>query len=153
MAADLLLTTSKKGLGMSTEHELGSATAEQQPGKPVRNPYILNFCRVLVEKKGENHEPEALEKLLGKMYSLFEYMLGQNMVKALPEAVRKEYLNLSEDLASLSYEKIGEVFDPNIPDYKQVMKDTMKQFADIFLKNREFSTRDYPVPADFSAEG
>lgn len=138
---------------MSTEQRQGSATPEQQPEEPVRNPFILNFCRVLVEKKGENHEPEALEKLLNKMYSLYEYMLGQNMVKSLPEVVRQQYLSLTEDLASLSYEKIGEVFEPNIPNYQQVMKETMKEFTDIFMKNREFNTRDYPVPSDFSAGG
>lgn len=136
---------------MATEQGQGSATAEQKPGKPVRNPFILNFCRVLVEKKGEDHGPETLEKLLNDMYCLYEYMLGQNMVKSLPETVRKQYLSLTEDLASLSYDKIGEVFEPNIPDYKQVMKETMKQFADIFMKNRQFNAKDYPVPSDYSA--
>jgi hypothetical protein len=130
----------------------GSATTEQAGG-PVRNPYILNFCRVLVEKKGESHQPEALEKLLGDMYCLYEYMLGQNMVNSLPEATRKQYLSLTEDLAGLSYEKIGEVFERNIPDYKEIMKDTMRQFAEIFMKNRDFNPRDYPMSAGFSQPG
>ena len=51
------------------------------------------------------------------MYCLYEYMLGQNMVNSLPEATRKHYLSLTEDLTSLSYEKIGEVFEQNVPDY------------------------------------
>jgi len=135
---------------MSQEQAQGSATTEQQAGHPVRNPFILNFCRVLVEKKGESHEPEALEKLLGDMYNLYEFMLGENMVNSLPEAARKHYLSLTEDLASLSYEKIGEVFEENVPDYKEIMKDTMRQFAEIFMKNREFNPRDYPVPDSFS---
>jgi hypothetical protein len=142
----------RKGLRMFQEQEQGSATTGQQADKPVRNPYILNFCRVLVDKKGESHQPEALEKLLGNMYTLYEYMLGQNMVSSLPEAAREHYLSLTQDLANLSYEKIGEVFERNIPNYKEVMRDTMKQFAEIFMKNREFNPKDYPV-SDGSSQG
>jgi hypothetical protein len=138
---------------MFQEQAQGSATTEQQAGQPVRNPYILNFCRVLVEKKGESHQPEALEKLLSDMYGLYEYMLGQNMVNSLPEATRKQYLSLTEDLAGLSYEKIGEVFEQNVPNYKEIMKDTMRQFAEIFMKNREFNPRDYPVPDSLAQSG
>ena len=47
----------------------------------------------------------------------------------------------------------GEVFDKNIPEYERIMKETMKQFADIYLKNRQFSTKDYPVPEDLLTDG
>ena len=94
----------------------------------------MNFCKTLVEKKGEQLQPEDLKKLLGDMYRLFESLLGQNMVNALPEDVRKEYLRMADDLASLSYEKVGAIFDKNVQNYQQVMKDTMKQFAEIYLK-------------------
>jgi hypothetical protein len=53
-----------KGLHMVQDQEQGSASVEEQTGKPVRNPYILNFCRILVEKKEESHEPEALERFV-----------------------------------------------------------------------------------------
>ena len=33
------------------------------PSQPIRNPYILNFCKVLVERKSEKVEGEALKKL------------------------------------------------------------------------------------------
>src|SRR5208337_4341056 len=62
------------------------------PSAPIRNPYIMNFLKALVEKKGEQHQTDDLKKLLGDMYRLFECMLGQNMVNALPEDVRKQYL-------------------------------------------------------------
>ena len=117
----------------------------QAPAEPLRNPYILNFCRVLVEKKGEQHQPEELKKLLSDMYRLFESMLGHNMVAALPEDRRNEYLGMAEDLPNLNYEKIGSIFDKNVQNYEQVMKGTMKQFADIYLKNRKFNPEDYPV--------
>jgi len=110
---------------------------KQTPSAPVRNPYIMNFLKVLVEKKGERHEPDDLKKLLGDMYRLFESMLGQNMVEALPEDVRKQYLAMAQDLPNLNYEKIGAVFDTNVNNYEQVMKDTMKQFAETYFKNRE----------------
>jgi hypothetical protein len=105
----------------------------------------MNFCKVLVEKKGEDLAPEALKKLLSDMYSLFESMLGRNMVNALPENVKGEYLRMAEDLQNLDYEKIGAVFDAHIPDYQEIMKATMKQFAQIFLSNRQFRPGDYPV--------
>ena len=118
---------------------------DQAPSAPVRNPYIMNFCKVLVEKKGEQYQPEDLKKLLGDMYRLFESMLGHNMVAALPEELKKEYLGMAEDLPNLNYEKIGSVFDKNLSNYEQVMKLTMKQFAEIYLKNRQFKPEDYPV--------
>ena len=119
--------------------------ASKAPAAPARNPYIMNFCKVLVEKKGEQLSPESLKKLLEDMYRLFESMLGQNMVKALPEDIRKEYLGMAEDLQSLNYEKIGNVFDANVPDYQKVMKETMKEFAEIFMRNRQFNPEQYPV--------
>ena len=112
---------------------------------PARNPYIMNFCKVLVEQKGEELEPETMKKLLGDMYRLFESMIGQNMVNSLPEDVRKKYLDMADDLANLDYQKIGDIFDANVPNYEAVMKDTMKQFAQIYLSNRQFSPEHYPV--------
>lgn len=119
---------------------------EAPPKTPPKNPYILNFCKVLVERKGEKLEPEPLKKLLNDMYRLFENMLGQRMIDALPEDLRKQYLEMTEDLSRLSYDKIGEIFDPNIPNYEAIMKATMKEFADIFMKNRTFNPEDYPAP-------
>ena len=107
----------------------------------MKNPYILNFCKALVEKKGEKHTPESLKKLLDDMYRLFENLLGQNMVKALPEDKRKEYMELCEDLNKLSYEKIAEIFDKHVPNYREVMKETMKQFTYLFMKKRKFDAK------------
>jgi hypothetical protein len=128
-----------------SEQKYEVAGGEPTPSVPARNPYIMNFCKVLVEKKGEDLSPEALKKLLSDMYRLFESMLGQNMVSALPEDVKKEYLRMADDLQNLNYEKIGAIFDSNISDYQQVMKTTMKQFAEIFLNNSQFKPEDYPV--------
>ncbi len=123
-----------------TPQDLGKTA----PGA-VRNPYIMNFCKVLVEKKGEQLEPAIMKKLLNDMYRLFENLLGKNMIEALPEESRKRYLELCEDLNDLSYEKIAETFDQGVPQYQAVMKETMKQFAEIFMKNRKFDPHDYPV--------
>jgi hypothetical protein len=132
-----------------TEDRPQAVEPRQVPSaEAARNPYIVNFCKVLVEKKGEELEAEVLKKLLDDMYKLFECMLGQNMVNSLPEDLRKHYLSLTEDLAKLDYEKIGEIFDKNVPDYERVMKETMKQFADIYMRNRVLDPRDYPVPVD-----
>ncbi len=126
-------------------HSMKDHEAETAVPLGIRNPYIVNFMKALVEKKGEKHEPEALKKLLDDMYKLFENMLGQNMVNALPEDKRREYLELSKDLTRVSYKKIEEIFDKYVPNYEEVMKETMKQFTAIFMKNRTFDPKDYPV--------
>ena len=108
----------------------------------------MNFLKVLVDQKGEEHEPEALKKLLNDMYGLFESMLGHNMVNALPGDLKKQYLGMADDLRNLDYEKIGSVFDANISNYQAIMKDTMKEFAGIFMANRQFRPEDYPVKFD-----
>jgi hypothetical protein len=118
---------------------------KQAPSAPIRNPYIMNFLKTLVEKKGEQHQTDDLKKLLGDMYRLFESLLGQNMVSALPREVRTQYLAMAEDLPNLSYKKIGAVFDSSVKNYDQIMKDTMKQFAEIYFKNSRFSPEHYPV--------
>ena len=118
---------------------------ERAPSAPIRNPYIMNFLKAVVEKKGEQHQGDDLEELLDDMYRVFEYMLGQNMVNALPEEVRKQYLAMAEDLPNLNYKKIGAVFDENVKHYERIMKDTMKQFAEIYFENRQFSLEHYPV--------
>jgi hypothetical protein len=116
----------------------------------TRNPYIMNFCKALVEKKGEEHEPEVLKKLIEDMYWVYENLLGQNMVKALPEDLRQEYLELSKNLDELSYDKIAEIFVKNISNQQEIMKETMKQFTELFMRNRKFDPKDYPISADFN---
>ncbi|MGA7879094.1 MAG: DUF5663 domain-containing protein [Desulfoferrobacter sp.] len=133
---------------MNQERPLAPDLMKAKSAATVRNPYIVNFCKVLVEKKGEKLEPEIQKKMLDDMYRLFESMLGKNMIKALPEDLRKHYLSLTEDLNSLDYDKIGEVFDESISNYQEIMKDTMKQFAEIFMRNRKFDPLDYPVPIE-----
>ena len=133
---------------MNQERPLAPDLMKAKSAATVRNPYIVNFCKVLVEKKGEKLEPEIQKKMLDDMYRLFENMLGKNMIKALPEDLRKHYLSLAEDLNSLDYDKIGEVFDESISNYQEIMKDTMKQFAEIFMRNRKFDPLDYPVPIE-----
>mgnify|MGYP000989377449 CR=1 FL=1 len=127
---------------MSEESQIKSQ--EEIKGIPlssVRNPYIMNFCKVLVDKKGEKLEEPELKKLLEKMYKLYENLLGQNMVKALPEELRKEYLNLCNDLEQLSYEKIEEYFDRSVTNYEQIMKNTMREFAELYMTNRVFDSQ------------
>lgn len=128
---------------------------EQQPveprtktSTPLKNPYIMNFCKALVERKGESPDPETLKKLLNDMYRLFECMLGQKMIDALPQDLKDQYLEMTGDLSKLSYDKIGEIFDKNIQNYEEIMRAAMKEFGEIFMKNREFSPEDYPVPIE-----
>ena len=110
---------------------------ERKPAQKIQNPHIINFCKALVEKTGEKHEPAVLRALLNRMYDLYEFMLGKNMVKSLPEEIRKEYLQKTEDLRSLNYDIIKDYFDANVTNYEQIMKETMVEFTKVFLSNAD----------------
>ena len=101
-----------------------------------RNPFIVNFCEALMKKRGLELEDEAKEKEVDRMYNLYETMLGRRMVEALPEDKRAQYMGIIRDLGQLDFEKIGQIFGEGIPDPEHVMKETLEEFSDIYLKNR-----------------
>ena len=101
-----------------------------------RNPFILNFCEALIKKRGVELSEEKKEKEIDKMYSLYETMLGRRMVESLPDAKRAQYMEITRDLDQLSFEKIEEIFADVVPDAEVVMKETLEEFSDIYLKNR-----------------
>jgi fibronectin type 3 domain-containing protein len=101
-----------------------------------RNPFILNFCEALIEKRGVELSEEQKEKELDRMYNLYETMLGRRMVEALPDDKKAQYLQITRDLDQLSFEKIGEIFADGVPDAEAVMKETLEEFSNIYLKNR-----------------
>jgi fibronectin type 3 domain-containing protein len=101
-----------------------------------RNPFILNFCEALIEKRGVELSEEKKEKEIDKMYNLYETMLGRRMVEALPDDKKAKYMEITRDLDQLSFEKIGEIFAEGVPDPEAVMKETLEEFSDIYLKNR-----------------
>ena len=101
-----------------------------------RNPFILNFCEALIKKRGLELSEEKKEKELEKMYNLYESMLGRKMVEALPEEKQAQYLAITRNLDQLSFEKIGEIFADGVPDAELVVKETLEEFSDIYLKNR-----------------
>jgi hypothetical protein len=101
-----------------------------------RNPFILNFCETLIKKRGLELSEEKKEQELEKMYNLYESMLGRKMVEALPEDKQAQYMAITRNLDELSFEKIGEIFSDGVPDAEAVMKETLEEFSDIYLKNR-----------------
>jgi hypothetical protein len=112
----------RKGVVMSTE-------------KP-RNPFIVNFCEALIKKRGLELSEENKEKELERMYNLYESMLGRRMVEALPEDKKAQYVAIIRDLGQLSFAKIEEIFADGVPDPQAIMKATLEEFSDIYLKNR-----------------
>ncbi|MFH1625538.1 MAG: DUF5663 domain-containing protein [Pseudomonadota bacterium] len=100
-----------------------------------RNPYVVDFCKVLIEKKGLELSGEALSKMIEDMYRLFENMLGKNMVAGLPSDKRSEYL-VQHEKEGVNFEKIGQMFEAHISRPDEIIKRTMKEFATVFMKNR-----------------
>jgi hypothetical protein len=101
-----------------------------------RNPFILNFCEALIKKRGLELSEENKEKELDKMYNLYESMFGRRMVEALPDDKKAKYMAITRNLDQLSFEKIGEIFAEGGPDPEVIMKETLEEFSDIYLKNR-----------------
>ena len=101
----------------------------------LRNPYIMNFCKSLIEKKNLQLSEDGLSKMLEDMYRLFENMLGRNMVAALSTDVQSQYL-AQHETGKVDFERIEKIFGEHISKPDEILKDTMKQFAIVFLKNR-----------------
>jgi hypothetical protein len=106
--------------------------SEEKP----RNPFIVNFCERLMKKRGLELSDETKEQELDRMYNLYESMLGRRMVEALPDEKKAQYIGIAKDLDQLSFEKIGEIFEDGVPDPQAIMKETLEEFSDIYLKNR-----------------
>ena len=105
--------------------------------KYEKNPYIENFCRALVAKKGEKLTEEALDRLIEDLYGLFENMLGRNMVAALPEDLRSEYTaKYEKGSRQVDDEEISKIFGKYISNPEEIMKKTLEEFAEIYFKNR-----------------
>jgi len=97
----------------------------------LRNPYIMNFCQMLLEKRGEELSGEEQERKINDMYCDFENMLGKNMVDALPADKQSEYIaNQKKD--EVDFEKIGRIFEEHISDPDKILKNTMQEFAKLF---------------------
>ncbi len=101
------------------------------------NPFIENFVRKLVEQKGEKLEPDALERLVESLLRLFENMLGRNMLAALPEDVQAEFVaKYDKGSRDVDVEAISKIFESHEIDQAAVMKKTLKEFADLYFRNR-----------------
>jgi hypothetical protein len=102
-----------------------------------RNPHIETLCRALVAKQGERFEPDALERHIDSLYRLFENMLGRNMVAALPEELRKEFVaRYDKGGRDVDLWEVGRVFEANVSDYEGIMRKTAQEFAALYIKNR-----------------
>ena len=96
-----------------------------------RNPYIMNFCQMLLKKKDPELSPDEQAQKVDTMYCDFENMLGKNMVDALPEDNRSEYL-AQQKSTEVDFEKIGKMFEENISNPDEILKKTMEEFAALF---------------------
>jgi len=101
-----------------------------------RNPFIVNFLEALVRKRGLNLSEELQAQEIDRMYQLLETMVGRKLVAQLPEDKRAYYQGLCTDLSQLDFTKVAEIFGDSVPDAEGVMKETLKEFCTIYLKNR-----------------
>ena len=102
----------------------------------ARNPFIVNFCEVLIKKRGLELSEQNKEKELDKMYNLYETMLGRRMVEALPEEKKAKYMAILKDLGQLDFDKIEQIFGDAITNPESIMKEALEEFSDIYLKQR-----------------
>lgn len=105
-------------------------------GEKPRNPFIVNLLEALVRKRGLNLSEEVQAQEIDRMYQLLETMLGRKLVARLPEDKRAYYEGLCTDLSQLDLKKVAEVFGDSVSNPEGVMKDTLQEFCEIYLKNR-----------------
>jgi hypothetical protein len=101
-----------------------------------RNPFILNFLEVLIRRKGLTLSEDVQAQEVDRMYQLLETMLGRKLVAQLPDDKKANYERLCTDLSQLDLTKVAEIFGDSVPDPEGVMKETLQDFCDIYLKNR-----------------
>jgi hypothetical protein len=101
-----------------------------------RNPFILNFLEALIRRKGLTLSEEVQAQEVDRMYQLVETMVGRKLVARLPEDKKAYYERLCTDLSQLDLTKVAEIFGDSVSDPQGVMKDTLQEFCDIYLKNR-----------------
>ena len=91
----------------------------------------------MVKRKGEKLPPDATERLIDDLYGLFENMLGRNMVAALPEELKLQHISQYERGRNhIDYEQIAQVFGKHISNPEEIMRKTLKEFAEIYDKHR-----------------
>ena len=79
-----------------------------------RNPYIEEFLRALIKRKGEKLEPDVLERLVESLNRLLENMVGRNMIAALPEDVRRAFVLSTIKEAGMSIRLNSHLFSTSI---------------------------------------
>jgi hypothetical protein len=102
-----------------------------------RNPHIEEFLRTLIERKEKKLEPDALERLIESLNRLLENMVGRNMIAALPEDIRGDFVSrYDKGSRDVDPAQLSPVFDAYIDDPAKIMKDTLREFADLYFRNR-----------------
>lgn len=106
-----------------------------------KNPYIENFCRALIEHRERNMEEEALERMVESLYNFFENRLGRNLIAALPEERRAEFISLyDKGNRDLDEETVTRLFAQQEIDQVSIMKKTMQEVAELYFRNRPGDT-------------
>jgi hypothetical protein len=102
-----------------------------------KNPHIEKFIRKMIEKKGEKLEPDARERLVESLHRLFENMLGRNLLAALPPEVQSAFVaKYDKGSQDIDPEEIFRVFGQYDFDQAAIMKKTLKDFSDLYFRNR-----------------
>jgi hypothetical protein len=103
----------------------------------MKNVYIENFCRVLVEKNEGDLPPETKNKLVEDLYYLLQNMIGRKMVAALPEDIRRQYVDeFQRGSRRVSYQDVAHIFEQHIENPHEIMKEALKEFTALYLQNR-----------------
>lgn len=106
-----------------------------------RNPYIENFCRVLVERKEKTLDDDAKKKMVESLYDFLENRLGRNLVAALPEERRSQFVALyDKGMKDLDEETVTSLFAEQNIDHMAILKKTMQEVAELYFRNRPGDT-------------
>lgn len=108
-----------------------------------KNPFITYYIHQLIDKKMnlDQMDPEKVEQLEESLYTRFESILGRTIVESLPEekreAFEKAMKGINLDKSSMDLDKMALLFkdiDMGAIDFQGIMKDTLQEISDEFLK-------------------
>jgi hypothetical protein len=102
----------------------------------TKNPFVLDFIKKLMKESGEAIPDDPGHRRYEELYALFESLLGKNVLSAVPQNKQAEYMAFVKKNPSPSMESVGEILGGCIESPETILKKTMNDFKELYLRNR-----------------
>jgi hypothetical protein len=100
------------------------------------NPFIINLFKMLMKQSGEEIPEDPNDRRFEELYTLFESLLGKNVLASVPEDKQSTYMALVEKNPAPSMDSIGELIGDCVKDPKAILEKTIVDFKGLYVRNR-----------------